>query len=349
MIEPLNIVARAATRNLAVIGALLLAAPGPAAERDDLGIELEAIRAADMQLATAGFRLSVAAAALCDRREPGTGLQLHAIDQYPSAARDRIRTHFGLSAPVGIEGVVPGSPAERAGVRADDAIVRIGGIVPAETSGEMTTATLAGLHAQLAGLSPSDPISLTVRRQKVEHDLTIAPVPACRTRYELRIANAFDARANGELIQITSRYLEDTPAELFPAVVAHELAHNILRHRERLSAAGAEFGVASGLGRNVGLFRQTEIEADILSVHLLARAGYAPEIAERFWREIGPKLLEGKIRSRSHPRFQDRAATVAAEAARIAAAGADAPLPGFYARRGQPLDANWQVLLVKGR
>lgn len=350
MLEPLNVVARLSGRGLAVVAGLLLSLSGWATEQDNLGAQLEAMRAADLNLTTIGFRLSVAAAALCDRTEPGTGLQLHAIDQYPPSARPAIRTHFLLSGSVGVEGVVPGSPAERAGVQQDDTVVRIGDVIPAEPdAGEMTTATVAGLHAQVAGLPPAAPIPLIVRRGASEYRLVIAPMPACRTRYELRISNRFDARANGELIQITSRYLEDTPAELLPAVVAHELAHNILRHRERLSAAGAEFGLASGLGRNVGLFRQTEIEADILSVHLLARAGYPPVIAERFWREVGPSLLAGRIRSRSHPPLKERAATIAAEAARVVAGGSAAPLPEFYLKRNQPLDGNWQALLTKVR
>lgn len=311
---------------------------------------LESMRAADLRVAIIGYRLSRAATPLCDRLEPGTGLQLHTLAQYAPAARDMIRSHFRMSGTVGVAGVVPGSPAEQAGIRPDDNIVRIDAIKPSSTiSQAASTAALETLHGQLAVLPPQVPIEVTVERAGRELRLRVQPEPICRTRYELRIDDDFDARANGDLVQLTSRYLEAVDPELLPAVVAHELAHNILRHRERLEAAGADFGLASGFGRNVGLFRQTEIEADILSVHILARAGYPLSIAGRFWREVGPQLLRGKIRSRSHPPLEDRIATVEAEAAKLAKSDNAAPLPAFFDRRDAPLDGNWRPLLVRAR
>ncbi|MCW4463474.1 M48 family metallopeptidase [Sphingomonas sp. BT-65] len=310
----------------------------------------EAMRSADMRLAAIGYRLSRAAAPMCDRLEPATGLQLHTLAQYAPGSREAIRTHFRMSGVVAAEGVIAGSPADRAGIRPDDVIVRIGAIAPPSVSPpDASTAVLESLYAQLSALPPQSGIEVIVQRDGRERSFQVQPEPACRTRYELRIADTFDARANGELVQLTSKYLQTGDPELLPAVVAHELAHNILRHRERLDAAGAEFGLASGFGRNVGLFRQTEIEADLLSVHILARAGYPLSIAGRFWREIGPQLLRGRIRSRSHPPLEDRVATVEAEAAKLAAAGPSASLPAFFAGRHAPLDGNWQPLLVRAR
>ncbi|MCP3732891.1 M48 family metallopeptidase [Sphingomonas sp. MG17] len=307
---------------------------------------LEALRVADLQLASIGFRLSVAGAPLCDRLEPGTGLQLHTLAQYAPPARDGIRAHFGLAGPVGVEGVVPGSPAVQAGVRADDTLMAINGtaLAPAP-AGEASTAQLAALHQQLAALPPTAPIDLTLSRAGRRIAVRVQPVAACFSRYELRIGNSFDARANGELVQITSKYLEAIDGDLLPAVVAHELSHNILRHRERLAAAGAEFGFASGFGRNVGLFRQTEIEADILAVHLLARARYSPHTAARFWREAGPRLMAGIVRSRSHPPLRDRIDLAVSEAARFTRPGAPPAPPPFLAKRNQPLDGDWRKLL----
>lgn len=335
-----------AARHLAcllAVCAMAAQAQQPSAPTRDLH---EALRAADMRIASTGFRLGTAAASLCDRLEPGTGIQLHTLAQYAPASRDAVRAHFNMSGTVAVEGVVAGSPADQAGVRADDTIVRLGTIVPPDDlPAGASIATLESIDRQLAALPPAAPIEAVVRRDGRELRLTIQPRPACRARYELRIADSFDARANGELIQITSKYLEDVDPELFPAVVAHELSHNILHHRDRLIAADASFGLASGFGRNVGLFRQTEIEADILSVHLLARAGYPPTIAARFLREAGPRLLQGQVRSRSHPAFKDRIATTEAEAARLAAG--QTALPAFHAGRNAPLTGEWQALLVR--
>lgn len=326
----------------AVAAALAVAPPAQASGAETAW---EALRTADNQLAAIGFRLSTAAAPLCDRLEPGTGIQFHSLAQYAPASRAQVRAHFHLDGALGVEGVAPGSPAERAGVRADDTVVAINGqLIPTVVSPEATTAQLAAFHARIAALPPAAPILFTLRRAGKELSVRVEPVAACLSRYELRIADKYDARANGELVQISSKYLEDVPQGLLPAVIAHELSHNVLRHRERLSAAGAQFGMASGFGRNVGLFRQTEIEADILAVHLLARAGYDPAIAARFWREVGPKLLAGLVRSRSHPPISDRVAIATAEAARIGGSKTEPP-PSFLAERTQPLSGNWQHYL----
>lgn len=344
MMNAISPVARHLACLLAVYATAAQAQQSPEQARDFH----EALRAADMRVATTGFRLSTAAAPLCDRLEPGTGMQLHTLAQFAPASRDAVRAHFNMSGAVAVEGVVAGSPAEQAGIRADDTVVQLGAIIPsAELPATASTAVLESIDRQFAALPPGAPIDAVVRRDGRELRLTIHPQPACRARYELRIADTFDARANGELIQITSKYVEEVDPALFPAVVAHELAHNILHHRDRLIAADASFGLASGFGRNVGLFRQTEIEADILSVHLLARAGYPPSLAARFWREAGPRLLEGQVRSRSHPASRDRIATMEAEAAKLVAG--QTALPAFHAARGSPLTGDWKTLLVRAR
>jgi predicted Zn-dependent protease len=149
------------------------------------------------------------------------------------------------------------------------------------------------------------------------------------------------------MVQISSRFLDEYPEELVAAAIAHEFAHNILRHRERLEDRGVSFGMLAGLGRNVRYFRQTEIEADILSVALLANAGYDPAAALRFWEDFGPNHAGGILRSRSHPAWRDRVATIRHA---IAALGAERPArPAILASRDRPLDGDWQGLLVKAR
>src|SRR3546814_1475933 len=88
------------------------------------------------------------------------------------------------------------------------------------------------------------------------------------------------------------------------------LAHNILRHRERLEAKGVNYGLLSGIGRNVGYFRQTELEADILSVSLLATANYDPHIALAFWHVYGPAHDSNIFNSRTPPGWATRVAVI---------------------------------------
>ncbi len=322
-----------------------LSAPAAWAQNADDAALFEGFRAADMRLATAGFRLSTANAPLCDRQEPGHGIQIHTLDQYAPRLRPAVAAHFGFAGALAVEGVVAGSPAERAGIRADDTILTFGGIAIApQGDGPASTDRLVAFWTAVATLSPTAPIRVELLRDGVPLSLTIQPVPACRTRYELAITAALEASANGEMVRISSGYYDKFDAELVTVVIAHELAHNILRHRERLKALGAEFGFLSGFGRNADLFRQAELQADILAVHLLAQAGYPANLASRFRQHPTAKALSGMFQLRSHPHWKDRLRVALAEEARIAAHGPGAP---FVAERDSPLTGDWRPLVPK--
>ena len=305
----------------------------------------EGFRAADMRLATAGYRLSTANAPLCDRLEPGHGIQVHTLDQYAPALRPAVAAHFRFAGALAVEGVVSASPAERAGVRPDDTIVRFGDIAVApQTDGPPSSDRLVAFWGAVAALPPTAPIRVGLLRGGMPLTVTIQPVPACRTRYELAITSALEASANGEIVRFSSGYYDVFDADLVAVAIAHELAHNILRHRERLKAVGAEFGLLSGFGRNMGFFRQAELQADTLAVHLLARAGYPADLASRFRQHPVAKARSGMFQSPSHPHWRDRLRVALAEEARIATNGPGAP---FVAERDSPLTGDWRPLVPK--
>ncbi|MCG7349811.1 M48 family metallopeptidase [Sphingomonas sp. ACRSK] len=328
----------------AALAAWLVALPAPAADP-----VFPTIRAADTKLARIGYRLATANASLCDRQEPGLGLILHTPEQYSRDLRTAAIRYFKLDGPVGVEGVIDGSPAENAGIRIDDTLLAIGSaqFASANLEGEATTTAAIRAAAQLAALSSAKSLVVRGMRNGTPYTQALRPVPACRSRFEVEIGTEWTAKADGEMVQIGSPFLETYPEDQVAAVVAHELAHNILRHRERLEARGVDYGMLSGFGRNVRYFRQTELEADVLSVSLLANAGYDPEVAVRFWQDFGPKRAGGILRSRSHPAWQDRVSTIRYAIAQL---GPERPRrPALLATRDRPLDGNWQALLVKAR
>jgi hypothetical protein len=309
----------------------------------------EAVRAIDAQMARIGYRLATANASLCDRLEPGLGIVLHTPSQYAGGLRKEAAAHFRFAGPVAVEAVIEGSPAAQAGIEADDTLIAIGPaqFAPADPQAKTSTAALIKAAAQVAALPPDRPLEIHGVRDGVAYTRTVTPVSACRTRFEAAIKSDFEAQADGEMVQLSSRFLLDYPEDQVAAAMAHELAHNVLRHGERLEAQGVSYGLLAGLGRNVRYFRQTEIEADILSVSLLANAGYDPNAAVRFWRDFGPKHAGGILLSRSHPAWRDRLATIertisALEAARPAGRS-------LVQTRSQPLSGEWQALLVEAK
>ena len=275
----------------------------------------EQLRAANLRFAGIAVRLITANAPLCDRLMPATGMLLHAIGQYPVADRPGARLAFGFEMPVSVEAVVPGSAAERAGVRANDGIAAVGGVTleadatGAAAGGTPSSAARDAVERQLAALAPGQPIVLGVVRQGRRLTAVLTPPAACRTRFELLTGGSRVARSDGETIQLSARLLDRFDDAGLAVVFAHELAHTVLRHRVTLEAAKAEKG---------RIARRAEDEADRLSIYLLRNAGFDPGIALAFWRGRGGKAFGGGLlRDGTHGSARLRAALIAEDIARI--------------------------------
>ena len=113
-------------------------------------------------------------------------------------------------------------------------------------------------------------------------------------------------------------------------VVAHEVGHAIARHGgERmswgylkqigtlgLSTFGGEtaqtiYGIGSEYGVMLPFSRSNETEADLIGLHLMAKAGYDPKAAVDFWQRFSEKHGAGDIitsLTSTHPCNSDRIA-----------------------------------------
>ena len=301
-------------------------------------------------IAEIGYRLATANVALCDVVQPGTGLVLHTIDAYDPLMRPSVRQFFKLVGNVGVEGVVPGSPADRAGIKPDDVVTAIGGMaIDVEPEDRATVSTLARLTDRIARLPADRVITVDIARNGVARSVSIHPVPICRARFELSVSSNIDASSDGLTVQITSALLAKVNRDEAAVVIAHELAHNILHHQPRLQAIGVKGGLMAGLGRNVRYYRQTETQADILSVYLLANAGYDPMAPVTFWNGAGKRFFSGLFSDRSHPKIADRVATMAREADTIAKRRERPILPAILDTRTAPLDGDWRSILIENR
>jgi hypothetical protein len=311
------------------------AEPAPAS----IAVQLRSLRDYDAQLGNLAFRLTTANAQLCDQLMPATGALLHARSQYPVALEQPVLELFGFPSPLAIEAVVAASPAERAGLAANDGVLAVGALIPAapESDGKPDTLLRDSFENQLVDLAPALPQVWRILRGHSEQVLAVTPQPACRARFEIVAGATLTARNDGLLIQLSARYFERYNPDELAVVVAHELAHTVLAHRRRLVAAGVSKGLLAEFGRNGRLHRQIEREADRLSIHLLRNAGYDPAIAPKFWDVRGKELGGGLFRSRTHDSSKARARLLREEIAAIPA-GAPLPyLPPLLALRDQSL------------
>lgn len=307
----------ASLRPLPALFALLLSAPVSASASSPYA----ALADQEARVAAIGFRLTTANAAWCPQIQPQFGWIWGDPRLYDEA--DRANAFAAYDARPAdtafIAAVAPGSPAAAAGLRRGSPVTSVNGKPVDIPAGSDPFGRIAALETLFAALPPRVAVQIAGGGAKVD----IAPVPGCATDFRVDARERPDGAADGRLVVISeglAAFARDD-AEL-AAPVAHELAHNILRHRARLDAAGVNRGLAKQFGRNARLFRQTEVEADRLSVWLLAGAGYDPRAAVRFWTAFGQRKGKPLLQAGTHPRWQDRVASMEAEIAAIDAARA---------------------------
>ncbi|MGE0180235.1 MAG: M48 family metalloprotease [Sphingomonas sp.] len=274
------------------------------------------VHAIDGRVATIGHRLAVANLAWCTDRQWLTGVTLGV--EVPAASRER----GSLLRPT-VLALARGGPAERAGLAANDVIESV------DTTA-MPRATLTG-DGEYEGMDrvrdafeapfADGSATISIGRAGTQMRLMVPAELGCASRFLVISSRGLNAYADGIHVQVTSAIADYVLDEQeLAAILAHEFAHNVLRHRARLDAAGVARGLLANFGRNARLIRETEAEADRLSVWLLARAGYDPEAAGRFWRRFGQRGLN-IFGSPTHGGWRGRVSRFDSEIAIMRAAG----------------------------
>lgn len=271
--------------------------------------------AQDRRLAILAERMLGANVQMCRDTMPLTGFILHSADQYVQP-----RAGWFANGPVEVAQVLPGSAADRAGIGAGDGVLAVGGLA---VEGFASAAGYPLRDAVFDQLNlAASPLELQMRRTDEIADIALAAPVGCRALVEVLITNDRVALSDGRVIQISYAMAVLLDDDQLAAVFAHELAHLVLDHNRRLAHAGVPDGLAQEFGRNRRLARRAEVEADLLSVHLLASAGFDPQIAPQLWEsDIGAALAGDFLRSRRYPSRRERARLMRQEIAQRLPAG----------------------------
>lgn len=291
----------------------LLAAPAAevAAAPVDYAAERAAIaryQDANQRLQDAGWRLARANAPFCSRAIPSIGLQLHDTASY--GGPDVARAALGLRRDFAVQSAAAGSPAALSGAfLRNREIARLEAFDPnawpAAPPFDWQRVTRAHDHID-AMLAEHGAIAIAFADGG---EVRVEPVVVCASRFDLYAAET-RAFADGARVIFgigSPAYAYEEP--VFAALVAHELAHNVLGHDAWLDRNGRR-------DRHV---RRIEREADRLVPWLLANAGYDPAAGVAFMNRWGPEHDGGLKLRRTHDGWDERAELMVAEVPKVRA------------------------------
>lgn len=293
----------------------------------------------DQRVQDVGFRLVSANAPFCSETISRGGLTIaeHGLGWIisPDLGRDRpivpmteqeAKTHLPLVGTVAANG-----PADEAGLLAGDRISAINGqLTPALSYHEILPDGQRKLRNPANVVSGyldqefrSGQTRLLIFRDGKDMELSISPALTCRSWFQTVHGKKRLASADGNWVTIGARLIDFTQSDdELAAVIAHELAHNLLKHTERLNAQKVNRGFFGQFGKSAGRIKATEIEADRLSVWLMHNAGFDPQAAVRFWTRYGKKHGKGIFSASTHYRWKKRVKLFEEEIVKMATAEA---------------------------
>jgi membrane-associated protease RseP (regulator of RpoE activity) len=314
------------------------------------------------QMARVANMLRTRGAELCeDNVEPVLGVYWADKKMIPEEYWDASERVFGVGDDLRILSVMPGLPAEKAGLKPGDVVLAVDGKKIELGSSLYMRKSNADEARELLRKAGAQAVRLSVKRGSEIIDVEIKPISGCNIPVKLVIDDRVNAFADGKNIGIFTgmmRFMRDD--DELAIVLGHEMAHITLDHVNRtrapamvgwalglvLDAAAAVGGVNTGgifseLGTRTGVAmfsKDYETEADYMGLYFAARAGFDTTKAPDFWRRMVAEH-PGNIKTNflsTHPSSPERAATIEATIREIKRKSAD-NLPLFPEKR----DGGW--------
>ena len=242
--------------------------------------------------------------------------------------KETAESDYHLSDQIQAVYVVPGSAADKAGVRGGDTLLQIGQSPVTGSGSDAVKETLNQIQIQSQNAQPirvdilRPPQGKNPTSQKMS--LLITPDRSCSYPVLLGNGDEVNAYADGKQVVVQRGMMRfansDTELSL---VVSHEIAHNSMSHiRSKMTnyALGSILDIAAqvllrvptqGLFGNAGaraFSKDFEAEADYVGLYIMARAGGDIDNAPQFWRRmatLSPAAIQSSHMS-THPATPER-------------------------------------------
>lgn len=269
-----------------------------------------------VRLGTIEWRLRSAAANTCTTLAADLGIIIDDRRAYDRKDWPLLARSVGLRDDPVVTGLVPGGPAARAGLRAGDEILSVGGqsvatIIERRKAGPLVAEALI---EEIAASASTQPIVLVVRRSGETLQFHIQPARHCAARLVLVTNGGVDAHSDSHNVAISTGLMAFARGDDEVALAAgHEMAHIMLRHRK---------------GGGIAARRKMEDDADSLGLKLMRCAGYDGEKALGLFQRLGSGDWLGFLRAPTHRSFGKRVARLKAE---LAGAACPVELPDGHA------------------
>lgn len=256
-----------------------------------------------VRLGSIEWRLRRAAENSCESVAADIGITIDDRRAYDRKDWPLLATSIGLLEDPVVTSVVADGPAARAGLRAGDAIVAVGGqsvatIIERRKAGPLVAEALI---AEIAGASggASAAVPLAVRRKAETLQYRVQPVRHCAARLVLVTDRSVDAHSDAQNVAISTGLMAFARSDDEIALAAgHELAHIILKHRK---------------GGGISARRLMEDDADSLGLRLMHCAGYDARRGLGLFLRLGKNDWLGFLRAPTHRSFAKRVARLQAE------------------------------------
>jgi hypothetical protein len=281
-----------------------------AEERKQMEIVADEIMAEQIRLNNIRWRIATKGKTVC-REDVGPLLGLQSMTRPQGLMGDIMAAKFGITEKPTIVHVVPGSPAELAGVKERDILKAINDV-------EITSAK--SLEDVNEKWTQGTPFRITLERDGLPDTVTAIPEIGCKYPVGLSPDQIINAFADGKRVMIARGMMSFAKNDNELAlVVSHEIAHNSMKHidaKKQNMGLGfladlATVLLSKGQVRNTNFMsmaasaysQEFEAEADYVGLYLMANAGLPIDDAPRFWRRMAaahPQNIRTN-HSASHP------------------------------------------------
>jgi hypothetical protein len=266
------------------------------------------------------------ATALCGAEVRGaTGFRYASIHSFDKDWRTAAANVFGLNDSIQVVAVLPGGPADRAGLRKGDRILAVNGVTTVPGKASASDLTKVFEQVTTGGMRR---LTMAYERDGTAHTTELALDTVCRFPALVLDEGDLNAYADGDAIYVTSTMMRFAEDDELRVVLGHELAHNAMGHIKAqkqnallgalvgalgdvaLATAGVNTGgYYTGQGAQLGAmtFSQNfEREADYVGLYAMALAGFGLTEAPTFWRHMAQANPKSIGMAYSHPTTAER-------------------------------------------